>query len=84
MSFLLNQYSFIIVAGLLILVAGLILLRNQPKLKDFLAFGVIALGFVSAWVMLHPHQTPLVGDAKIVSEMIGKGTPVLLEFQSPY
>ncbi|MBI5354197.1 MAG: hypothetical protein HZB50_16255 [Chloroflexi bacterium] len=84
MNFLLNQYSFIIASIFLILVAGLILLRNQPKLKDFLAFGMIVMGFVIAWVMLHPHQTPLMGNAKAVSEMIGNGTPVLLEFQSPY
>jgi len=84
MNFLLNQYSFIIASIFLILVAGLILLRNQPQWKDFLAFGVIVMGFVIAWIMLHPYQTPLMGDAKTVSEMIGSGKPVLLEFQSPY
>jgi hypothetical protein len=29
-------------------------------------------------------QTPLIGEAADVQAMIGKGKPVLLEFQSPY
>jgi len=50
----------------------------------FLAFGVIIAGMITAWVIMHPRQTPLMDDAKMVQEMIGAGTPVLLEFQSPY
>jgi hypothetical protein len=79
-----NQYSFISVAVVFILVAGLILLTNKPKTKDYLAFGVIVASLVTAWAILHPRQTPLMDDAKMVQAMIGNGTPVLLEFQSPY
>jgi hypothetical protein len=79
-----NQYSFITVAIGFVLVAGLILLTNKPKLNDYIAFGVIVAGLVTAWAILHPRQTPLMDDAKMVQEMIGAGTPVLLEFQSPY
>jgi hypothetical protein len=68
----------------LISVAGLILLSKKPTWRDFLAFGVIVAGFVAVWVVLHPVQTPLMGDAKKVQAMIGAGKPVLLEFQSPY
>ncbi|MBI5962614.1 MAG: hypothetical protein HY863_03995 [Chloroflexi bacterium] len=84
MKFLLNQYSFIAVSILLALTVGFILLRNKPKWKDFLAFGIIVTSLIAAWVMIHPRQTLLMDDAKIVKEMIGAGTPVLLEFQSPY
>jgi heme exporter protein D len=68
----------------LTLLAGLVLLTHNPKWNDFLAFGVIVGGLTVAWIILHPRQTPLTGDAVAVQQMIGKGRPVLLEFQSPY
>ncbi len=79
-----NYYSFLIVSIGLATVAGLVLLTNKPKLKDYIAFGVIAASLVMAWVILHPRETELMADAQAVRDMIGKGTPVLLEFQSPY
>lgn len=79
-----NQYSFLLLAIGLLIVAGIILLTRKPKWNDYLAFGMIAGGLLLAWVILHPRQTALMGDAKMVQEMIGAGTPMLLEFQSPY
>lgn len=84
MNLIINQYSFITIAIALALVAGLILLTNKPKWNDYLAFGIIILGLFTAWGILHPRQTPLMDDAKIVQSLIGTGTPVLLQFQSPY
>ncbi len=84
MEALYNHYSFIWIAAGLTIVAGLVLLTNKPRLRDFVSFGVIVAGLVVAWVILHPHQTVLMGDAKSVQDLIGAGTPVLLEFQSPY
>lgn len=81
---LFREYSFIVVALGLVIAAGFMLLTNKPKLNDYLAFGVIVAGLVTAWVTLHPRQTPLMDDAKAVRAMIGAGTPVLLEFQSPF
>lgn len=78
-----NQYSFLILALALLLVAGLVLLTRKPRWNDYLAFAVILGGLIMAWSILHPHQTEL-EDARKVQEMIGAGTPVLLEFQSPY
>ena len=80
----LNQYSFLILAVLLSVAAGSFLLRNNPTWRDILAFGVIIAALVASWVVLHPVQTPLMEDAKKVQSLIGAGTPVLLEFQSPY
>jgi len=79
-----NQYSFLLIAAALTVVAGLVLLSNRPKWNDFLAFGVIVVGLVTAWIVMHPRQTPLMDDAKEIQAMIGAGKPVLLEFQSPY
>ncbi len=84
MVLLLRQYSFVAIALGLIIAAGFILLTNKPKWSDYLAFGVIVGGLFTAWVILHPRQTPLMDDARKVQAMIGAGTPVLLEFQSPY
>lgn len=84
MNLITNQYSFITVALVFIIVAGFILLTNKPKWNDYLAFGFILLGLFAAWTVLHPRQTPLMENAKKVQSMIGQGTPVLLEFQSPY
>ena len=84
MDQLYNHYSFLWIALGLTIVAGLVLLTNKPKLRDFLSFGVIVAGLLVAWLILHPQQTALMGDAKAVQAMIGAGKPVLLEFQSPY
>jgi hypothetical protein len=69
---------------LLVGLVGLILLTDKPKWNDYLAFSVIIGTYLIAWMILHPRQTPLMNDAKTVQAMIGSGTPVLLEFQSPY
>ena len=84
MNLLFREYSFLFIALGLVIAAGFILLTNKPKWNDYLAFGVIVAGLATAWVILHPVQTPLMDDAKKVQEMIGAGTPVLLEFQSPF
>lgn len=84
MDEILWQYSFLWIALGLTLIAGLVLLTDKPKTRDFISFGAIAAGLLVAWLVLHPRQTPLMNDAKAVQAMIGVGKPVLLEFQSPY
>ncbi len=84
MILLFRQYSIVAIALGLIIVAGVILLTNKPKWNDYLAFGVIVASLITAWAILHPRQTALMDNAKSVQAMIGAGTPVLLEFQSPY
>jgi 4-hydroxybenzoate polyprenyltransferase len=83
-SFLINQYSFVIISLLLLISAGFLLLRRQPKLKNYLAFCVIIIGIIAAWMIIHPRQTPFMNNAQAVQKLIGAGKPVLLEFQSPY
>jgi hypothetical protein len=79
-----REYSLLIVGLVLSIATGYMLLAHKPKWNDFLAFGVIVAALVASWVILHPRQTPLMNDAKVVQAMIGAGTPVLLEFQSPF
>lgn len=84
MSQFVNQYSALWIAGAFVLLVALILFRQKPKISDFVALGVVIIGLVVAWLLLHPTQTPLMDNAKTVQSMIGQGKPVLLEFQSPY
>lgn len=84
MSALFGEYSFITISAGFAFIAGVILLSNKPRWNDYLAFGAIVVGLIVAWASLHPRQTLLMDDAREVKEMIGAGTPVLLEFQSPY
>jgi hypothetical protein len=79
-----NQYSALWIAIFLVLVGGLLLLRRSPGWPQFLAFGVLVLGLAAAWIFLHPRQTGQVNEPAQVQQSIGHGTPVLLEFQSPY
>ena len=79
-----NQYSFVIAAAAIFLVAAILLLSRKPRWQEFLSLGVIGAGLIVAWVVLHPVQTPLMEDAAKVQAMIGQGQPVLLEFQSPF
>ena len=84
MNQLINQYSALWIAGAFLLLVSLLLFRQKPKARDFVALGVVIVGLFVAWILLHPIQTPLMEDSKAVQEMIGQGKPVLLEFQSPY
>lgn len=84
MATFINYYSFLLVTIGIIGVSALILLTNKPKLKDYVSFGAITLVAIMTWVIVHPRQTALMDDSKMVLSMIGSGTPVLLEFQSPY
>jgi thiol-disulfide isomerase/thioredoxin len=79
-----NYYSFLLVCLGIIGISALVLLTNKPKLNDYISFGVITLVTIMSWVILHPRQTPLMEESETVFKMIGSGTPVLLEFQSPY
>ena len=79
-----NQYSLVFIAAAIILIAVIVVLGRKPRWQDTLALAVIVAGLVAAWILLHPVQTPLMDDAKMVQSMIGQGKPVLLEFQSPY
>lgn len=77
-------YSFLAIAIGFVIVTGIILLTNKPKLNDYVAFVTILLSLIIAWGIIHPRQTNLREGAVEVQSLIGSGTPVLLEFQSPY
>jgi thioredoxin 1 len=79
-----DQYSAVWIGGAFVLLVALVLFQGRPQARDFIALGVVIAGLAAAWLLLHPRQTSLLGDAKKVQSMIGAGVPVLLEFQSPF
>jgi hypothetical protein len=81
---LINQYSLLWAALVLLAILSLVLLRNRPRGPDLIALGLIALALLAVWLATQPRQTPLMGDAAEIQAMIGQGKPVLLEFQSPF
>jgi hypothetical protein len=81
---IINQYSAIWAAIVLLAVAGFVLLRRKPSWTKGLVLAGLALGVVLAWALLHPRQTVSNLDPTQLQASIGKGTPVLLEFQSPF
>ncbi|KXK14777.1 MAG: hypothetical protein UZ14_CFX002000954 [Chloroflexi bacterium OLB14] len=84
MNIIPSAYSFLIIAIGFIFIIGLILLSNKPKWNDYLAFGIIVLALILAWSSVRPRPTNLKEGAQEIQSLIGAGTPVLLEFQSPF
>jgi hypothetical protein len=79
----LNIYSAPLLVILIILVAGVVLLRRGVSRGRVVALGLIGLGFLAGWWFVRPVQTSH-ADIAALRAQIGAGTRVLLEFQSPY
>lgn len=83
MNEILNQYSFLLLGVLILALAVYALFRRGFRRFDWLLLIALAGLIFSAWWVMHPPATQ-VQDADAVRAKIGAGTPVLLEFQSPY
>lgn len=79
----LNQYSFTLGAAISLLVLAIWLFRDGVTLNDLLAFGALALGLGLAYIFFKPGESSANSPSAVLEE-IGAGTPVLLEFQSPF
>ena len=69
-----NQYSFALGGAMSLAVLAIWLFRDGITLNDLLAFGALAF---------KPGESSENSSAAVLEE-IGAGTPVLLEFQSPF
>ena len=83
MDRILNQFSFIIGAVVVLGLAVALILRRGFTLGKGVLLGVIVLLLVAAWIVLHPAGDRDASAAE-VRRQIGAGKPVLLEFLSPY
>jgi type II secretory pathway component PulM len=78
-----NQYSLLWIGILVLVGAAALLLRGGAPRRGAVLWVGLALVLVGGWLLLRPQASP-VEDDEAVQAFIGKGTPVLLEFQSPY
>jgi hypothetical protein len=83
MQVFINQFSFLLTALIAVGLLAFFLLRDGVKENDLLALAALLLGFVLAFFLLQPGPGTF-PNAEIVIDQIGTGTPVLLEFLSPY
>ncbi len=83
MDRIINQFSFIIGAVVILGFAVILLLRRGFTSGKGLLLGVLLVLLVAAWIILHPAGDRATDPAK-VHQQIGAGQPVLLEFLSPY
>jgi len=79
----LNQHSFTLGAAFASGLLAIWLFRDGVTLNDLLAFGALAIGLGIAYFFFNPGESSET-DPEAVIEQIGAGTPVLLEFQSPF
>ncbi len=79
----LNQHSFVVAAVAAFLTLTAILLRDGPRRSDMVAIGALCLGLALAYALLAPGKSTE-HEISAVHSQIGRGTPTLLEFQSPY
>ena len=84
MAQFINQYSAVIFATALFLAVFLFVFKRKSRTLKLVLPGIIIAGSITAWFFLRPMQTTSMTEAATVQSQIGGGTPVLLEFQSPY
>jgi thiol-disulfide isomerase/thioredoxin len=80
---LVNQYSFLWITALALGLTAYFLLRLGKPEDAWLPLGALAAGLILAFMLFSPGRQAVVPGVDVEGQ-IGVGTPVLLEFQSPY
>jgi hypothetical protein len=78
-----NQHSFTLIGGAALILLAVALLRDGIQPSDLAALGALLLGLTIAYALFNPGRSTQDDPAEVQAH-IGGGTPVLLEFQSPY
>ena len=78
-----NLYSMLLLVIFVMLIAGVVLLRGGVRRGRVAALVLVGVVLLAGWWLVRPQQTPH-EDIAALSSQVGAGTPVLLEFQSPY
>jgi thiol-disulfide isomerase/thioredoxin len=81
-----NQFSFVLLAGGLLLLAGLLLWRLQrvPAFVRMVGWLVLLIAVFGVWLALRPTATPQISGLADVEAQLGNGTPVVIELYSEY
>ncbi len=80
---ILNHFSFLLLAGLILLVGGWIILQRTAGATRWLSLGALALGLVASFWFFNPGPGTA-GAEDILLGLTEEARPVLLEFESPY
>ena len=80
---ILNHNSMLILALVILAAAAYLLLRRGVKRWNILILAGLLVGMVGVWLVIRPRATPAANPMELYNQ-IGKGIPVLVEFQSPY
>ena len=78
-----NQHSLLVVGMIGLALLVFLLFRDGVKKTDIVILAIIIPLFVLLWYFWHPKQDEF-QSSKDIQARIGQGTPVLIEFQSPY
>jgi hypothetical protein len=78
-----NQYSFTVVAGTLIIVFAFFIFRYEIGQRQVISLVALVIGFFVAYSFFNPGESST-GGASRVADAMGGGKPVLMEFQSPF
>ena len=78
-----NQYSFTVVAGTLIILFAYFIFRREIGQRQIISLIALIIGFFLAYSFFNPGESSTGGTERL-TDAIGSGVPVLLEFQSPY
>ena len=78
-----NQFSFLIFALLCLGALVVFLARRGIGRSEILTIGALLIGLTAAYFFFNP-SSPTRSDTQQIERLVGQGTPVLVEFQSPY
>jgi H+/gluconate symporter-like permease len=80
---IINQNSFIMFAGLILLILFLFLLRKGIGQPELIALAALAIGLSIAFMIFNPGKSS-VTEADELDAIFNSERLTLLEFQSPY
>lgn len=83
MAQIFNQYSYLFVALIVLVVVAFVLPRVLAPRSAWVLLLGMAVGLGAVWFLVRPDRGSL-ASADDIRAQIGAGTPVLLEFQSPF
>jgi len=78
-----NQFSFLILSGIVLLVLGWIVLRSRLSDMRWLALGALVVGLIVSFWIFNPGPGSTFDPAELRPGVERSG-PTLLEFESPY
>ncbi len=83
MTTLINHYSALFGAVLIVGLTAYGLLKDGFTPRDGVILALVTVGLLAAWLIFRPKPGERGGQAQLEAQL-GQGVPVLLELQSPY